>query len=115
MRLLHKIWLDNCGKAFGSGPCELLLRVEKTGSLRRAAIELGMSYNKAWRLINILEKRLGFPLLVRKAGGANGGGSEITGYARELIARYKSFSEEAGVLLEELYKKHFSEYLRSGE
>ena len=111
MRLLHKMWLDNRGKAFGNGPCELLLRVEKTGSLRKAAIELGMSYNKAWRLINILEKRLGFPLLVRKAGGKNGGGSEITGYARDLIARYKSFTQEASVLLDELYKKHFSNHL----
>lgn len=50
MRLAYKIWLDNNGKAFGEGPYELLTRVERTGSLNRAAAEMGMSYNKAWRL-----------------------------------------------------------------
>jgi len=45
---------------FGQGPCRLLRCVEKTNSLHQAAHEMGMSYNKAWRLVRLMEERLGF-------------------------------------------------------
>jgi len=107
VRLVCKIWLDNNGKAFGDGPYDLLLRVERTGSLSKAAAEIGMSYNKAWRLIRAMEDRLGFPLLESKAGGASGGGSELTAQACQLMRQYKAFKDEAESVLEELYAKHF--------
>lgn len=107
MRLAYKIWLDNNGKAFGEGPYELLLRVEKTGSLSSAAAEIGMSYNKAWRLIRTIEGRLGYPLLERKVGGVSGGGSELTAQACQLMQRYANFREEVKESLEKIYLKHF--------
>jgi molybdate transport system regulatory protein len=109
MRVAYKIWLDHHGKAFGDGPCELLRRVEKTKSLHRAALDMGMSYNKAWRLMGMLEKRLGFPLLKRKTGGLSGGGSQITPEAKRLMKRYERFRKEAGKTLETTFKKHFKE------
>lgn len=66
-----------------------------------------MSYNKAWRLIRTLEDRLGFPLLERRAGGASGGGSEITRQARQLMRRYSALRDELGDILEVLYAKYF--------
>ena len=48
MKLAYKVWLDNEGKAFGEGPYRLLKLVEKTGSLHQAAMEMKMSYRKAW-------------------------------------------------------------------
>ncbi len=107
MRLAYKIWLDNNGKAFGEGPYELLLRVEQTGSLSRASAELGMSYNKAWRLMRTLEKRLGFSLLERRAGGASGGGSAVTPQARLLMRRYSSLRDDVSDAMEKLFAKHF--------
>lgn len=109
MRVAYKIWLDHRGKAFGDGPCELLRRVEKTKSLHRAALNMGMSYNKAWRLMGTLEKRLGFLLLERKTGGVSGGGSRITPEAKKLIQRYERFRKEAEKSLEKTFKKHFQE------
>jgi molybdate transport system regulatory protein len=107
VRLAYKIWLDNNGKAFGEGPYELLLRVEQTGSLSRASAELGMSYNKAWRLMRTLEKRLGFSLLERRAGGASGGGSAVTPQARLLMRRYSSLRDDVSDAMEKLFAKHF--------
>lgn len=107
MKIAYKVWLDNNGKAFGEGPYRLLRRVERTGSLYRAAAQMGMSYSKAWRLMRNLEKRLNFPLLERHTGGASGGGSLITPKARELLGRYEKFHKDVDRVLEKTYKKHF--------
>jgi len=107
MKLSYKIWLDHHGKAFGDGPYELLRRVDETKSLHQAANQMGMAYSKAWRLIRILEQRLGFPLLERKVGGPSGGGSRITPRAKELMNLYGRFRKEVNDALEEIYQKHF--------
>ena len=108
MKVAFKVWLDHNGKAFGDGPYELLKRVEKTNSLNEAAHQMGMSYSKAWKLIQTLEKRLGFPLLDRKVGGVSGGGSEVTPEAVELMKRYDRFEKDVGEAIEKLYQRHFS-------
>ncbi|PIV20082.1 MAG: molybdenum-binding protein [Deltaproteobacteria bacterium CG03_land_8_20_14_0_80_45_14] len=107
MRIAYKVWLDNNGKAFGEGPYRLLRNVERTGSLSKAAAEMGMSYSKAWRLMRNLEERLNFPLLERRVGGASGGGSSITPKARNLLQRYEKFHKDVQGALEKIYKKHF--------
>jgi molybdate transport system regulatory protein len=109
MKVGYKIWLDHHGKAFGDGPCELLRGVQKTKSLHRAALRMGMSYNKAWRLMGALEKRLGFALIDRKAGGLSGGGSRITPEALRLMERYERFRKEAVKALENTFQNHFGE------
>ena len=107
MKLSYKVWLDHHGKAFGDGPYELLRQVRKTKSLHQAANQMGMAYSKAWRLIRILERRLGFPLLERKVGGPSGGGSQITPKAKELMNVYQRFRKEVNDALGEIYQKHF--------
>jgi len=107
MRGAYKIWLDHHGKAFGEGPYELLKRVEKTTSLNKAAHEMGMSYSKAWKLIQTIEKRLGFSLLDKKIGGLSGGGSQVTPKGKELMKRYEQFEKEARKAIEKAYQKHF--------
>ena len=94
IRLVYKVWLDRGGKAFGDGPCDLLKGVEQTGSLHQAAANMGMSYSKAWRLIQTMGKSLGFTLIERKIGGSSGGGSKITPDAKKLMNRYTKFRED---------------------
>ena len=108
MRIGYKVWLDNNGKVFGDGPYALLRRVEKMGSLRQAAQEMGMSYSKAWRLIGALEKRLGFLLIERKVGGLSGGGSRVTSQGKELMKRYRHFRRDVNTSLEKIYRTHFN-------
>ena len=107
MKVGYKVWLDNNGKAFGDGPCELLRRVEQTKSLHQAASQMGMSYSKAWRLIRTLEERIGFALLKREVGGPSGGGSQVTPQGKALMNRYKLFRKEVKKNLEKIYRKHF--------
>jgi molybdate transport system regulatory protein len=107
MRVVYKVWLDRGGKAFGDGPYDLLKGIEQTGSLHQAAGKMGMSYSKAWRLIQTMEKRLGFTLIERKIGGPSGGGSQITSKARTFIRRYEKFRAEVKELTERAYQKHF--------
>jgi molybdate transport system regulatory protein len=111
VRLGHKIWLlDGDGKTFGPGPARLLRGVRQTGSLRKAAAELGMSYNKAWWNIRTMEERLGFALLVRSTGGATGGGSTLTPEAEDLLARFDAFEREATDALQALFVRHFADF-----
>lgn len=110
LKLRYKIWLETTGKVFGMGPCEMLTRVERLGSLKGATAEMGMSYSHAWKLIKGLEQRLGFKLLQFQVGGESGGGASLTPEARELIRRYQAFMREAEGLLDELYEKHFSHF-----
>ncbi len=94
-------------KVFGRGPLILLETVDKLGSLNKASNELGMSYSKAWSIINRAETLLGYSLLMSYSGGVDGGGSSLTKEAKILIKRYKSFCEEAEENLEKIYDKHF--------
>jgi molybdate transport system regulatory protein len=107
MKIVYKIWLDSDGKAFGDGPYELLQLVDKTGSLHKAAAEMNMSYRKAWLMLNAMEKRLGFALLVRRVGGIAGGGSLLTTKGKEFLDRYGAFRSDAEETLQALYRRHF--------
>ena len=110
MKVAFKIWLDHNGKAFGEGPYELLKRVERTNSLNEAAHQMDMSYSKAWKLIQSMEKRLGFSLLDKKVGGQSGGGSQVTLKGKELMKRYERFEEDAMRAIEKAYQKHFGSW-----
>ena len=110
MKLSYKIWLEYRGRAFGDGPARLLDGVERTGSLRKAASELGMSYNKAWRILHAAEQRLGFALLDRSVGGSLGGGSHLTPRAQDLMVRYHALAESAAEALEAAFQQHFSDW-----
>lgn len=110
MQLSYKIWLDHRGRAFGDGPARLLDGVEQWGSLRRAAHELGMSYNKAWRILHAAEQRLGFALLDRSVGGSLGGGSHLTPTAQDLMRRYRAVAAEAEEVLQEVFDRHFGDW-----
>lgn len=114
MRLVCKLALYTDEKAFGEGPFELLSRVGVSGSLRKAAAEMGMSYTKAWRLVRMLEQRLGFPLLERHVGGSAGGGSGLTEDARELLRRFAALQAEARGMLDDLYRRHFEDFRPAG-
>lgn len=99
---------DNNDKFFGEGPCMLLKKVEETGSLRSAAISLGMSYSKAMKLLKRAEKALGFPLTLRQVGGKSGGGSILTDECKEWIEKYETYRDECIKANELIYNKHFN-------
>ena len=109
MKVAYKVWLDNDGKAFGEGPYQLLKRIDERGSLHQAAMDMKMSYRKAWRTLHAIEGKLGFALLDRQVGGVSGGGSQITDAGRELMKNYEGFRNDVREALESIYKRHFDQ------
>lgn len=88
--------------AMGRGIVSLCQLVDETGSLNKAAKEMGMAYSKAWSIIKHTEEAFGFQLLRRKGNQ----GSELTPEARQIVAIYeemqKQLDENAQQLLDEL-------------
>jgi molybdate transport system regulatory protein len=73
----------------GPGKIALLEAIEASGSLSQAARELGMSYRRAWGLLDDLNRALREPVASASVGGAGGGGAKLTKFGRELIAAYR--------------------------
>ena len=93
MKIKSKVWLEiNGNLVFGSGKLLILKAVHETGSINKAAEKLGMSYRHAWSYIQTAEQRLGKPLLIKTRGGKDGGGAELTEYAKELIKKFESIA-----------------------
>jgi molybdate transport system regulatory protein len=107
MKIAYRVWLDNDGKAFGQGPYRVLKQIEKAGSLHQAAIDLKISYRKAWLMIDIVEKKLGISFLERKIGGLSGGGSQMTSAGKRFLKQYEKFREDVEKVLEKTFQKHF--------
>lgn len=74
--------------AFGPGKAELLRHIAATGSIRTAATELGMSYNRAWQLVTSMNALFPTPLVERLRGGGTGGGAVLTALGEDVLARY---------------------------
>ena len=98
---------DNGIKFFGEGPCRLLRCVERTGSLRAAAIEMKMAYSKASKLLKQAEANLGFQLTTRTAGGKDGGGSVLTPEGKQLLRQYEAYRDACIEANRELYRQYF--------
>jgi len=109
LEVKYKIWLEQDGKVFGKGPYHLLKRVKNTGSLSKAAKTMGMSYNKAYNLIRLIEGRLGFGLIVSKSGGRKGGSSVLTPEAEKLMQVYEEFSAECEHSIQKIFMKYFKD------
>ena len=99
-----KLTIHSEERFFGPGICELLEKIEETGSIQAAAAEMKMSYTKAWKIINRAEKEMGVSLIVRISGGKNGGSSVLTKAGERAVSVYREMerklAETAGILLE---------------
>jgi molybdate transport system regulatory protein len=113
VHVAHRIWLEDQGTpVFGIGICELLTRVEATGSIRRAASDMGMAYSKAWQIVRRAEEHLGLELMVRHAGGKGGGCSVVSVEGRWLLGAFGALTDDAAALVAELFDRHLGQLNR---
>ena len=82
--------------ALGPGKVALLEVVDRTGSITGAAREMGMSYRRAWKLIDAMNGDFKSPLVTKNAGGAGGGGARVTDAGFDALKRYRSMEDKAG-------------------
>lgn len=83
--------------AIGPGKIALLEAVAETGSISAAARQQGMSYKRAWSLIDEVNRSLYKPAVETAAGGTGGGGTVLTTMGAELIKRYRAIESTARV------------------
>ena len=99
----------SCEKGFfGPGTKLLLNLTRETGSLKKAAQQMEVSYSKAIKLIGKIEKQLDCEILVSRQGGPGGGRSLITDKAIDLLNRYEAYESECVEYAESIFDKHFA-------
>lgn len=79
----------------GPGKVALLEAIAATGSISAAARALGMSYRRAWSLVDEMNRGLTRPVVDASSGGAKGGGAVLTDTAREIIDGYREVEQIA--------------------
>ena len=84
------------GSAFAIGPgkADLLQAIEQTGSISAAARRMGMSYRRAWLLIDTMNQCFREPVVDTATGGKGGGGAQITPFGKAALRSYRAM--EAG-------------------
>lgn len=78
----------------GPGKAELLDRIGRTGSIAAAGREMGMSYKRAWQLVETLNAMFREPLVESTRGGPGGGGAVLTAAGRDVLALYRGFEAD---------------------
>lgn len=108
MEVRSKIWLEVDGEpVFGSGREALLRSIDKCGSINKASKDIRISYRKALGYIQAMEKRLGIELVMRKAGGKNGGGACLTKEAERFLDKYELFEQGINEMLDKKFIEIF--------
>jgi molybdenum ABC transporter molybdate-binding protein len=99
-----RVWVERCGHAvLGEGRAELLAAIDQERSITKAAKSAGMSYRRAWNLIQAINKAAGEPLVEAATGGLKGGGAQLTPRGRAAVDIYEQVRQSlvesaAGVL-----------------
>jgi molybdate transport system regulatory protein len=101
-KIKSRIWIEADGEILlGEGRVSLLKAIDDTGSLSQAARSLGMSYKKAWSLIDAVNSRAKSPVCNTTIGGKKGGGTQITAYGKTLIETYENINKNCWDFLDE--------------
>ncbi len=81
--------------AMGPGKADLLEAIAAAGSISGGARKMGMSYRRAWLLVETMNRAFGQPLVRAKTGGNAGGGAEVTAIGLAAVEAYRRLQREA--------------------
>lgn len=98
--------------ALGPGRAELMERIAATGSISAAARAMGMSYRRAWLLIEATNAAFVEPLVATSTGGSGGGGAHLTAFGVAMLARYRAMEQKAAAALADDFAD-FSRFMRA--
>ncbi len=80
--------------AMGPGKADLLAAIDTTGSISAAGKQLGMSYRRAWLLVDTMNRCFREPLVTTAKGGAAGGGTLLSEHGRAVLQRYRELERQ---------------------
>lgn len=98
-----------CGDeiAMGQGKADLLEAIQATGSISAAGRQLGLSYRKAWLMVDEMNRCFTSAVVETAKGGAQGGGARVTDLGREALRQYRQIQALAkGAIEPELLAFH---------
>jgi molybdate transport system regulatory protein len=81
--------------ALGPGKIRLMELISKHGSMSAAGKEMGMSYRRAWLLVDEINQMFREPLVEKQTGGSGGGGARLTRLGRDVVGRYRAIEGAA--------------------
>ena len=87
--------LDRGERVMGPGKAALIRRIDETGSISAAARAMGMSYRRAWQLVEALNESFSRPVVLTAIGGRSGGGAQVTAFGRKLVREYHRMESKA--------------------
>lgn len=100
MTVTGRLWIEIDGENFlGSGRVELLEKIDALGSLRKAAISMGLSYRKAYYAIRSMNELSPSPLVELVQGGKGGGSAKLTETGRQFVVKYKEIAHSFVIFL----------------
>ncbi len=103
-----KVWMEVGGRyAFGLGIAEILGAVDRAGSIKQAAVDVGQSYRHVWGRIQEAEAALGRSLVEARVGGAGSRRSRLTDEARRLVAAFLALRARMYEVVREEFARHF--------
>ncbi|HTT07817.1 MAG TPA: LysR family transcriptional regulator [Gammaproteobacteria bacterium] len=85
--------------AIGPGKADLLEAIAATGSISAAAKRMGMSYRRAWMLVDTMNRCFSAPLVAAATGGRRGGGAQVTPEGLDVLRRYRAMETRAMVAI----------------
>lgn len=95
-----RLWVEIDGANFlGSGRIELLEKIEVLGSLRKAALSMGLSYRKAYYAVRSMNELAPSPLVELRQGGKGGGCAKLTETGRNYVVRYQQIAHDFVIFL----------------
>jgi molybdate transport system regulatory protein len=83
------------GRAVGPGKIQLLEAIEKAGTIAQAGRNLGMSYRRAWMLVDDMNNCFRNPVIEAQPGGSQGGRATLTPLGKKLIEQYRAIEAAA--------------------
>jgi len=89
----------------GPGKVALLEGIKAHGSVSEAARSMGMSYRRAWLLLNSVNHSFNVPATINTAGGRGGGGAEITAFGTLLVERYRDVERKLNMIAGQYLKE----------
>ncbi|WP_235932893.1 winged helix-turn-helix domain-containing protein [Flagellimonas sediminis] len=99
-----RCWIDIDGeKFFGPGRAQLLAHIDRQGSISKAAKAMGMSYKKAWSMVDDMNQKGQEPYVILHKGGNKGGGAALTETGKTILTAFNELME------------NLNEALRDGE
>jgi molybdate transport system regulatory protein len=102
-RLVGKLEVETEFGAFlGDKRIRLLEAIDRYGSISQAAKAVPMSYKAAWDAVDAMNNIAEESVVDRSVGGRHGGGTQLTGYGRRLVAMYRAVEQENQATLERL-------------